>query len=166
MSDLFTGDYKAALRRLLETGSAVVQLERGGDYDEWRTVWDDYSTYGWRDYDAADHIRGEFRQVKVPGWEELPSYRQTTMEHVEGTGCRLVIPEGVEVREVNYSQFQDTVADNLEVVGVNGWGGDKDSPTNIHCECGEHSGLMIRWEGTLMDAVKAILEIQERSLTL
>lgn len=29
MSDLFTGDYKAALRRLLETRSAVVQLERG-----------------------------------------------------------------------------------------------------------------------------------------
>lgn len=163
---VFASEYREVLRTLIAEKGEAVQREERYPYDEYHSVWEDYSTYGWRDYYVSDHLRGETKRVKVPGWEDLPSYRQYRTEVVPGTGCELVIPEGVEVREVNFSEFQDTCSDNREVVGVNAWGGDAESPTTIHCACGKYTGLMIRWEGSLMDAVTALLKIKDKKVTL
>lgn len=93
------------------------------------SIWDSYSIYGWRDITVKDHT----------------------------DECGLVIPKGVEVREVFFSQFQDSFSDNAEAIGINAWGGDKDSDTTIRCNCGKYTGLMIRWEGSFYEAMQGVL---------
>jgi len=92
-------------------------------------VWESYDQYGWHDMEAKRHI----------------------------DECGLVVPEGAETREIWFSEFRNTFEDNDDALGVNAYGGDKDSETNIRCNCGKYSGLMMRWEGSLHDALQELL---------
>lgn len=92
-------------------------------------VWESYDQYGWHNTEAKRHINE----------------------------CGLVVPEGVETREVWFSEFRSTFEDNDDALGVNAYGGDKDSQTNIRCNCGKYTGLMMRWEGSLYDALQELL---------
>jgi hypothetical protein len=98
--------------------------------------WESVSVYGWQDFDITRHIRG--RDSKPP--------------------CALIIPDGIELRDVNYSQFQDTFAPNSETIGLNAYGGAAGSDTAIRCTCGRFGGLMIRWEGSLSDILLDVLK--------
>lgn len=104
------------------------------------SIWDSYSVYGWEDREIAKHAK-------------------------ECGG--IVVPQGVTVREVMYSQFTDTFADNSEAVGINAWGGEKDEPATIHCVCGKYTGMMIRWTGSFYEAIQGVLGFDEQgSITI
>jgi len=170
MNGALQDEYKAGLRTLLQEHGSAVELGKsyhGTDYDDWFSVWEDYSTYGWQDYDINEHLRGQYVKVRNPEWKKGdPSYKKYDHKLDPSTACSLVIPEGVEVKEVSYSEFQDTFSSNKEKVGVNAYGGDKESPTTIHCACGKYSGIMVRWEGSLMEALQSILGLNKPTLTL
>ena len=103
-------------------------------------IWDSYSIYGWQNRDIESHAK-------------------------ECGG--IVAPKGIQIREVMISQVEDYFADNSETVGINAWGGEKDSATAIHCVCGKYSGMMIRWTGSLYDAMQGVLGLDDqRSITI
>lgn len=92
-------------------------------------VWEDYSTYGWQYFAAISHLRE----------------------------CELIVPEEVEIRELSYREFAGTDCDFDHSVGVNMYGGDSEADSSIRCACGEFSGLMMRWRGSLSAALREIL---------
>lgn len=80
--------------------------------------------------------------------------------------CSIIIPEGVEIQEVSYSEFQDTYSGNLDTVGINAYGGIKGSESEVQCSCGKYRGLTIRFEGSLYSALESILGLNRKKFTL
>ena len=153
MDSKLEAEYKAGLRRLLSSKGAAVEISNG-ERKQWPNspeMW--VSTYGWKDQAATDHF------LKV-GAVARERYGKRYPE------CELIIPEGVELTEVSYSEFQDTFSDNAETVGVNAYGGEKGEETEIRCSCGKFRALTIRFEGTLREALEEILGLDKVKFTL
>jgi hypothetical protein len=81
------------------------------------------SLYGWTDFEALNHFMGYGKSIP----------------------CPLVIPKGVKIVEIAYMEFQDTFTGTTVEAGLNAYGGDEGDSTEIHCECGMHRGITLRW---------------------
>ena len=135
--DQIPDKFKAAFRDFMAERAepAIVETPRY-PWQEEHYPWESYNHYGWRDYSILEHMRGYYDD-KIP--------------------CPLVVPEGVVYRDLSYSQFEGTFTDDSHTLGLNAWGGGEESPTQIHCRCNRYSGLMIRYEGSLKDALLDIM---------
>lgn len=100
--------------------------------------------------------------VCVHGWLDQGAYRHCRplmgeRDTISGD-CHWVVPAGVHLTEVSYSQFADTNSDNDVEVGINvasvvdehGVG------ASIDCACGKYRGVTLRWVGTLGDVLREI----------
>jgi hypothetical protein len=117
-------EYKAKLREFMESKGRPVEFEPLRSYETTPRP----SIYGWSDYTAGNHIHP---------WEK------------DKQGCSWVVPEGAELVEETYSQFQDTDADNLQEVGIN--------VSPCHCACGEYTDVTLRFTGSLTEVLHSIL---------
>ena len=158
MNPMLEEEYRAGLRRLLEENGVVVRI----DEQERRRSPEDpsywVSPYGWKDHDATQH-------VKSPTARDLATWGEEECNRYFGR-CGLIIPAGASVEEVTYSEFQGTFVDNDSTVGINAYGGGRTSETSIHCTCGKYRGLTVRWEGSLRDALMAVLGLDRLRFTL
>jgi hypothetical protein len=82
-------DYREALRELVATsGCPVLFIDKDHPFEFARV-----STYGWKDYDAMEHIRFD--------------------------KCSWIVESGATVIEETYSEFLDTDVPNKNSVGIN-----------------------------------------------
>lgn len=131
-------EYKAKLRDFMERKGRKVEFnerERKLHPD-----WPEYhvSTYGWSDYEADLHIHAR-------------EWRATS----HGDDCKWIVPEGAELVEQTYSQFDGTDADNLQEVGIN--------VSPCHCACGKYSDVTLRFAGSLTEVLHDLLGITQQT---
>lgn len=132
---------REAMRQVIvERGEPVDTRDRGrygddsyfaNDISSW------ISTFGWRDYDASEHLR---------------------------EGCSLIVPQGVTVAELNFSQFENTNQDNSQHHGLSAYGGDEGAESEIRCACGQLRGMVLLYQGTFSDLVRETLSKLNPSL--
>ena len=137
-------EFKEGLRSLLTERGQVVHMDQRNSSSS--NPFEQYSEYGWVDYKATVHTQQHF------------DFAHSDDELTEAgfARCRLVIPRGAKVAEVAYSEFAGTGYASEQKAGVNAYGG-RSGPKAIHCSCGKYRGLMVRWEGTVEDALRHIL---------
>ena len=128
MTEGWEVEYKAKLRAFMEVNAYPIQFNKRWDSDPE----DEVSVYGWTDWDAVWHIRDD--------------------------DCSWIIPEGAELYERTYSQFQDTFTDNENEVGVNVLG--------CHCACGQYKDIGLRYAGSLSNVLNGLLTMKGRSVQL
>ena len=117
----WTVEYKAKVRSFIATKGVPVEFDK-------RYAWqedDEVSIYGWQDFDAASHCR-EY-----------------------GDGCHWIVPEGAELSERTYRQFEDTDAGNRQEMGVNVKG--------CRCACGRYTDVTLRWIGSVAEMLREVL---------
>lgn len=139
--------FREALSAIIAEDGAPVLIDEKRR-KQWPTDPDMWvSTYGWRDTDAYDHCK-----PKSSGY-------------YGAAGCSWIVPEGVEVEEVAYSEFQDTFSGNEVVAGVNAYGGSKGSETEIRCACGKYRGVTLRYEATVAELLARLFNTR-RTFTI
>lgn len=124
-----TDDIKAGMRRLIAEKGDKVEFTQ--DYDGKPKA----SSYGWRDWQAADHIAGRERN-------------EQEQEH-GSPKCEWIVPEGITVHEETYSMFAGTFVGNEDEVGLNAPG--------CHCKCGKYKDVTLRVTCSLGEAIKTLV---------
>jgi hypothetical protein len=124
-------EYKLKLREFMSKHGAPVQFQE--KRYEWQDD-DDVSTYGWHDWDKVwhTHERGSHRLAE---------------------GCHWIVPEGAELIERTYSQFNGTFTDNNQEVGIN--------VSGCHCACGKYTDVTLRYVGTLTEVLHSLLGLPD-----
>lgn len=145
-------EYRAGLRSLLQTQGKVVKFyERNVErYPDRPEQW--VSPYGWDDFEATAHLHTPTAQERAT-WPDADEFYH---------GCSLIIPEGVTLEELSYAEDMGTGVEGIDTVGVNAYGGPAGSPTELRCTCGKYRGLTVRWEGSLREALQAVLGREAR----
>lgn len=116
------------------------------------------STHGWIDTAARDHT-----------WEiaalDASAYGRAAyaMDPDRYAGCHWIVPEGVHLVEVNYSQFGDSVSGNREEVGFNV---SSTSDASIDCACGKYTSMTLRYVGSLGDVMRSLFNSGKPGWTL
>lgn len=152
MDEKLAEEYRAGLRSLLREEGKVVKIdERGKErYPNTPEQWVSY--YGWEDFDATAHLHTPTAQERKQ-WPDADQYYHS---------CSLIIPEGVQVEELTYSEFAGTFVDSDSTVGINAYGGARGEASELRCSCGKYRGLTVRWEGSLQEALSHILGLPAR----
>lgn len=140
MSVRLQEEYRQGLREILRTHGVVVEISEREKlkWPDSPSLW--VGTYGWQDGAARKHMLTD--------------------------NCGWIVPSGVLVTEVPYSEFQDTFADNDETVGINGYGGPEGESSEIHCICRQFRGVTLRYQSSFSDALKEILGMNMTSMKL
>ena len=141
-------EYAEGLRNLLRSKGAVVNVleEARERHPASPERW--VSAYGeWKEVEATWHLL-------PPTHPEARGYRDAAAYF---HACPLLVPEGVEIEEVTYSEFGGIDSPEVVTQGVNAYGGREGSVSEIRCGCGRLRGLTLRWEGSLQEALLSVL---------
>ncbi len=113
---------------IIERGRVLKVNEKSGEYSPDNPAsWVSY--YGWQDTRAENHL----------------------------SKCQLVLPRGVVVTEIDFSQFDGTERDSEQVHGILAYGGAEGADAEIRCNCGALRGLPVFYQGTFSDLLLATL---------
>ena len=126
-------DYAPAIREIMAKNGVPVDINKKERRDSPEYPQDWVSVYGWADTVAIRHFNGRADQ------------------------CSWVVPEGVKMTEVAYSEFMDTFTDNEVTVGLNVYGGEEGEDTEIHCACGKYRGATLRYIGSFGEMIANIM---------
>lgn len=129
-------DYAPAIREVMAKNGVPVDINKKERRDSPNYPQGWVSVYGWADRVANCHVNGADGQ------------------------CSWVVPEGVKMTEVAYSEFMDTFTDNEGTVGLNVYGGEEGEDTEIHCACGKYRGATLRYNGTFGEILTDIMNAQ------
>lgn len=147
MSPIIEAEYRRGLRELVQAKGVPVHIisSERANWPDSPELWT--STYGWEADEARDHCRS------APEGYSRPE---------RFGGCSWTLPEQVNITEVTYSEFLDTVAGNRDTVGINAEG----MGEGISCACGKYENVTLRYEASLGEILSDILGLTRTSMTV